>query len=216
MTELDRSIFFLINNGLRSPINDLWLGYATWLGNGWVAFPVALGILFYTDRKSFGRNALLLTIAAIFGGILNSVVKELFHAPRPLEVFRTAIEAGHIHVHVMFEALYANSFPSGHAQTAATVATILVFARTSSDRYKKQRLNIGAIILGLIVLAVATSRIYVGAHFQSDVVAGMLIGGGSSAFVCWVYSFRFRPQYTPGEIPGILLEREGLETNATL
>ena len=212
MTELDRSIFFLINNGLSSPINDLWLGYATWLGNGWVAFPLALIILFYLDRGHFGRNVLVLASAAILGGVLNSFAKEIFHAPRPLEVFRPAMEAGRLHVHVMFESLYANSFPSGHVQTASSIATILVWVFIRRGR---QRVKTAVMVSIFIVLTIAVSRIYVGAHFPSDVLGGTLIGCTSSALVYWLYDIRFRRLASFGKDTGIPIEPEIVEIGAS-
>jgi undecaprenyl-diphosphatase len=209
VSELDRSIFFLINNGLNSPVNDLWLGYATWLGNGWVAFPLAVIILFYLDRRHLGRNVLVLASAGILGGVLNSVIKALIHAPRPLEVFRPAIEAGQLHVHVMFDSLYANSFPSGHAQTISSVVTVLIWA--FARRPSQSSIRLAATLSIFIVLIVGMSRIYVGAHFPSDVLGGMLIGSLSSALVCRLYDFRFSSRKNPDEKIGIPIEPEIVE-----
>jgi undecaprenyl-diphosphatase len=213
VTPLDRTIFLVLNNGLNGPINDLWLGYATWLGNGWVAFPIALILLFWIDRGNFKRNVGLLASAAILGGVLNSILKNLVHAPRPLMVFHSAITSGHVHVHVMFESLYANSFPSGHAQTISTVAVMLIICLAFAQNIGKKKRMTTVMILVLIVPIVALSRIYVGAHFPSDVIGGMLVGSLSSWVCAFVY-VAFRQRENSPNISGISLEPMALETNA--
>ncbi len=179
MTPLDRQIFLVINHGLHSGVNNLWIGYATWLGNGWVGFPIALLALFWIDRASFWRNVVLLAIAGTVGGIALNLIKHAVHAPRPLTVFAPEIAAGKVYVNVMFGPLYWNSFPSGHSQTAFTLATVLVWAGRRANR-----IRLGGTI-GILAIAslVCISRMYVGAHFPSDVLGGAVLGS-SSAYLC--------------------------------
>jgi membrane-associated phospholipid phosphatase len=214
VTALDRTIFLVLNNGLNGPINDLWLGYATWLGNGWVAFPIAIIVLFWIDRRNFKRNLILLASSAVLGGAMNSILKNLVHAPRPLAVFHSAIASGQVHVHVMFESLYANSFPSGHAQTISTVAVMLILRLALAQNIGRKKRMVTAVILVLIVPIVALSRIYVGAHFPSDVIGGMLVGSVSSWICAFVYIAFWQRENFP-ITAGISLEPIALETNAT-
>jgi undecaprenyl-diphosphatase len=179
MTELDRQLFLAINHGLKCGFNDLWLGYSTWLGNGWIAFPIGVIVLFAIDRRSFWRNILALTLAGIVAGIALNLIKHAVHAPRPLTVFAPDIAAGRVYINVMFDTLYYYSFPSGHAQTIFTVATVLLWAGM-----KAHKLNFwsgGAIVM--IAIIVGISRVYCGAHFPSDVLGGAALGSGI-AFVC--------------------------------
>lgn len=134
MTELDRQLFFAINNGWKCGFNDLWLGNATWLGNGWVTFPIAIVVLLAIDRRSFWWNLLALALAGVVGGIAMNILKQAVHSPRPLTVFASDISAGRVYINVMFDRLYYYSFPSGHTQTAFTVATVLLWAYRRADK----------------------------------------------------------------------------------
>ncbi len=179
MTPLDRQLFLAINHGLHSGFNNLWIGYATWLGNGWIGFPVAVLVLILLDRKAFWSNFLLLAVAATVGGIALNLIKQAVHAPRPLTVFASQIAAGQVYVNVMFDRLYWNSFPSGHTQTAFTIATVLVWTGHKSSAIKQW----GVGMIAFVAVLIGISRMYCGAHFPSDVVAGGILGG-SSAFLC--------------------------------
>lgn len=182
MTELDRQLFFAINHGLKCGFNDLWLGYATWLGNGWITFPIVILLLLVLDKQSFWWDILALTMSAILGGIAMNIIKEAAHTPRPLALFSSDIIAGRVYVNVMFERLYYNSFPSGHTQMAFTVATCLLWAYHRTGKLKWRGM---AIILGVASL-VGISRIYVGAHFPSDVLGGAVLGSFTAWICCWV------------------------------
>ncbi len=183
MTALDRALFLAINHGLHSGFDNYWIGYATWLGNGWFGFPVAIVVLYFLDRDyaSFRRNFLLLAIAGIVGGVALNVLKQVFHAPRPLTVFAPEIAAGRVYVNVMFGNLYWNSFPSGHSQTAFTLATVLAWAGRKSSTIHWPRVT----IIFAVASLVGISRIYCGAHFPTDVIAGAILGGGSAWICCY-------------------------------
>lgn len=96
--------------------------------------------------------------AAAFAVAYSRGLKHLYALPRPAGVLDPAS------IHVIGETLRVNSFPSGHAVTAATVATVLVFAS------RTQRLT--ALWAAPLVLPIAVSRIAVGAHWPADLVAG--------------------------------------------
>ncbi len=180
MTELDRQLFLVINHGLNNGFNDLWIGYATWLGYGWISYPIAILALLALGKRQFWTNTLVLAASAIIGGVALHVVKNAVHAPRPLTVFASDIAAGKVYVNVMFERLYENSFPSGHAQVAFTVATVLLWAFVRAGKLKWWS---AAIILGVASL-IGVSRMYVGAHFPSDVLGGAVLGSGTAIGCC--------------------------------
>ena len=175
MNSLDQSIFLAMNHALKSNVNDYWLGYATWLGNGWVGFPIAIIALILIDRKSFWNNLIVLAIAGIIGGIVLNILKDIFYAPRPLTVFAADITAGKVCVNVLFDRLYWNSFPSGHSQTAFSIATVLAWAVRRKYTPSRKREGSSYIIFAIATL-VPISRIYCGAHFPSDVIAGAMLG----------------------------------------
>jgi undecaprenyl-diphosphatase len=118
------------------------------------------------------RRAALFAAAAIVGGVLLSLLlKECFDRPRPDLVPHGA--------HV-----YTTSFPSGHSMMSAVTYLTLgaLLARVQS------RPAIKAYVLALAVLltiAVGTSRVYVGVHWPTDVLAGWT-AGATWALLCWL------------------------------
>ena len=116
------------------------------------------------------RGAALLTLAAVFGGIaISNVLKTFFDRPRPDLEQATRV--------------FSASFPSGHATlSAVTFLTLAVLlTRTNDDR----RVKIYFLTVGVILtLLVGSSRVYLGVHYPSDVLAGWCVGS-AWAMVCW-------------------------------
>lgn len=162
-------IFFFINNAMKHPINDLWLGYATQLGNSFALFPIAAAMLWLYDRRAFWKNFGYLFAAGVIGGIVVTQAKLFFDAPRPLAFYKQELEAGLVTVNVMFEPLYAHSFPSGHSQTGFTVAHCLALLCVRLAWFVR------AGFYGVATI-IALSRVYVGAHFPIDILAGSAVG----------------------------------------
>ena len=188
---LDSRLFLLINNGLESPFLDPLMAVATRLGEPLFLALFLLPALWILDRPHFRRN-LLLFIAALTAAIVASeMVKYLLDTPRPLKGMKALIDGGTVHVHVLFHPKYDRGFPSGHATRIFSVAVLFLFF------YKKT----GWMLIAIGSLT-ALSRIYVGAHYPSDVLGGTVIG---SAIGVIVYRFHIRrlkptPSSTPDEI----------------
>lgn len=110
------------------------------------------------------REAIVLTGTVIGGWILNSVLKALVGRERPTIVPHLTEAAG-------------NSFPSGHSFNSAVVflAIALAFAAMSPRRSVRWTIIGSAIAL---TAAIAFSRVWLGVHFPSDVIAGWLGGAG--------------------------------------
>jgi undecaprenyl-diphosphatase len=116
-------------------------------------------------------RASLLLLAAVAGGqVLSHLTKGFFARPRPDLVSHEA------YVHTA-------SFPSGHSMMAAvtylTLAAMLARA-TPSRRLKAYYLLLAA----LLTVAVGVSRVYLGVHWPSDVLAGWMIGA-AWALLCY-------------------------------
>ena len=89
--------------------------------------------------------------------IINIVLKNFFLRPRPNE-FRLIEETGY-------------SFPSGHAMASTAFYGLLIYIAHEKIENKILR-NTICIMLGLLILLISVSRIYVGVHYTSDVIAG--------------------------------------------
>jgi membrane-associated phospholipid phosphatase len=118
-------------------------------------------------------------VAAIpMGGLASVVFKRFFSAPRPGDVLP------HDTFHVLGELLSGHSFPSGHSITAFAAAAV-VYACLVPER---KQTKVAGVIGGAFVLAilVGLSRVAVGAHWPSDVVAGACIGWLSGLNGVWL------------------------------
>jgi undecaprenyl-diphosphatase len=127
-------------------------------------------------------HALGLLLAASAGGILlNDLMKGLFARPRPDLALRLTD-------------VRSLSFPSGHAmQSAIIYLTLAAFlARFVQARALKVYFVAFAFLLSLLI---GVSRVYLGVHYPSDVLAGWCAGLGW-ALVCWTVARRLQRQGT--------------------
>jgi len=118
------------------------------------------------------RRSMLLVLTAIFSGfIMSSLLKRGFDRPRPDLVPHGSIT-------------YTASFPSGHAMLSAIVYLTLavLVARVQPQRRMKVFL-LG--IAALLTLMIGISRVYLGVHWPTDVIAGWA-AGASWALMWWV------------------------------
>jgi undecaprenyl-diphosphatase len=127
---------------------------------GWVTFfgVLVVCVCLYFKRR---RMAAFLAIAVVGAGTLDYVLKLTFHRPRPLAFFGTSPSSF--------------SFPSGHALGSFCFYGILAAVLSDRAVEHKSKLLIwlaAALLVGMIGL----SRIYLGVHYPSDVIAGYLAG----------------------------------------
>jgi undecaprenyl-diphosphatase len=117
------------------------------------------------------RAAAMFLVAAVGGGALfSALLKELFQRPRPAVV-----------THLV--EVSSASFPSGHAMLAAV--TYLTLGAIVARVLPSQRLRTYVFAIAIIVaLLVGMSRIYLGVHWPTDVLAGWCVGA-SWALACW-------------------------------
>jgi undecaprenyl-diphosphatase len=155
--------------GHRSELLDHVALEVTALGN-FATLAVLIGIvsvfLWLTRHKI---SVALLMIAVAGGSILNNVLKEIFNRPRP-----TVVDAG---TDVM-----TLSFPSGHAMSSFIAYACVAFLVGRLEPTRTMKVMTWS-FAGLIILGVGASRIYLGVHYPSDVVAGFTAGLAWLAFV---------------------------------
>jgi len=158
-----------------SPIGPAWLRNAaldiTALGGGWVLGLTVFAIVGFLFLQGMGRTALFVFIASVGGWVLNGALKELFQRPRP-DVVPHLSE------------VLTLSFPSGHAMSSASVYLTLgaLLMRIAERRVTKIYCMA---IAALVTVLVGSSRVYLGVHYPSDVLAGWLVGL-SWAVLCWI------------------------------
>ncbi|WP_159978104.1 MULTISPECIES: phosphatase PAP2 family protein [unclassified Novosphingobium] len=135
------------------------------------AIAAVIALLFLRLR----REAALLALTVIGGWVVNSALKGLVGRPRP-QIVPHLMEAG------------GNSFPSGHSFNAAVVyiAIALAFAALGNRASVRATVIGGAMAISLVI---AWSRVWLGVHWPSDVVAGWL-GGAGWAFLASALLYR--------------------------
>lgn len=179
MTQIDTIGIRLLEN-VRSPWLDQLVVTLTNIGSPVVLYFVAAVTGFLLIRAGRRRGAFLVLMGVIGAGCLNIVLKLLIRRQRP--DFWYLIQ----------ETSY--SFPSGHAAVSAAFAAVVIilFWNTAWRRFVFVLAVMGALTIGL-------TRLYLGVHYTTDVLAGWLVG---VLWVLWVqraaHWYRSRRQ---GETP---------------
>jgi membrane-associated phospholipid phosphatase len=144
----------------------------TLAGNAAVLGVIVVGIGFVLLRRRHANDAALLLLA--FGGasVVNALLKLVFHRPRP--------ELAFVH-------LDTYSFPSGHAAASSATFATMAYLLARRHRSTAARIWIGVAAAAAIAL-VGFSRLYLGAHYLSDVLAGISFGIAWAASSLLVYT----------------------------
>jgi undecaprenyl-diphosphatase len=140
----------------------------TALGTGVVVMMVVVVAALFLVLTDHRYSAILL-LASTFGGlVLNAVLKLGFNRPRPSIVVPV--------VHAV-----SSSFPSGHAMSAAIVYTTVAYlaARLHKRTWARWLVMAAAFI---VIALISISRMYLGVHYPSDVLAGVVVGLAWAAF----------------------------------
>ena len=148
---LNHQLFYLINHR-RHPLLDVFYGYFHLLGKG--SFGLFVGfILLFTGDKGFFKYAVAITLQALVVKLLKYTIR----AKRPSAVLEEVY---------LLEKLRLKSFPSGDTAMSTTIALCLF---EGAPMWLKPALVMYPILIGY-------GRVYMGAHFPLDVVAGWTIG----------------------------------------
>lgn len=169
LLRLDGGILLWLQETLRGGVLTPLLVCYTHLGDSgllWIVLS-ALLLCFKRTRKAGAVSLLALLLSLIF---TNGVLKHLVARPRPWLTVEGLVPLITEHD--------PNSFPSGH--TSASFAAAAAWCRTLPRRWMK----VTVVVLAAVM---AFSRLYVGVHFPSDVLAGLLVGlfCGWLAWLLW-------------------------------
>ena len=157
------------------PIGPAWLELAafdlTALGGPTVLGLTVAAVIGYLLLHGLYRHSAFVLLASAGGWLLNGVLKEWFARPRP-----------DIVPHL--RDVMSLSFPSGHALTSAAIFLTLgaLLMRVAERRLVKFYCMFVAVMATLLV---GVTRVYLGVHYPTDVLAGWLIGV-SWALFCWL------------------------------
>ncbi len=171
LTLWEHDILFFIQESIRADWLEGFMKAVTFLGNGgW--FFIALGILLAIYPKTRTYGFLVLAALAVDAVVLNLGLKNLVQRVRPYDQFPDLI--------LLIEKQVDFSFPSGHSGCAFAAAGVFLLAPPKGKRAFGWGMLILAVIIGF-------SRLYVGVHFPTDVLAGAAIGFLSALLVVYLY-----------------------------
>jgi undecaprenyl-diphosphatase len=159
MTAIDNLLLFFIQDNLHHPLLDPVMLALTWAGEmGLIWYVIAFGLLFSRRWRLTGLAALAaLLLADILGEF---VLKEIFRRPRPF--------LAHPEITLLISGPASFSFPSVHALTSFTAATI----------FGGSLRRLAPLFFTLAIL-IAYSRLYFFVHYPTDVLGGAILG-----FIC--------------------------------
>jgi len=133
---------------------------------------VAVALVLFIVPKWRWKWGVPVAVVMVASGVLNTLLKTAFRIPRP-DIHRLIGESGF-------------SFPSGHSMNGAACAGIcaLLVWHYAGRRWVRA---VVAVLLALFVLIVGCSRVYLGVHNPSDIIAGFAMGL-CVAFAGWALS----------------------------
>ena len=153
----EANIVFWIQEHLRVGFLNPIVTAITSLGNGGI-FWIILTVLLLIPKKT-RKIGLCCALGLIFDLLaVNLCIKPLVGRIRPYVTLDTIVPLGHLPGD--------HSFPSGHS--AGSFACAWAFYRTA-----RRRFGVPALVLAALI---ALSRLYVGVHYPTDVIAGVIIG----------------------------------------
>lgn len=153
---------YLMVRYFSSPSLDKIMLFATFLGNtGFVVFPLVAIIIYYLFLQPHKWLAIKIAVVAVGSITINLLLKQLYSRARPNLDYM--IEVSNF------------SFPSGHAMFSMSFYGLLIYIIWT--RTNNSVISIGyCLLLGLLILSIGISRIYLGVHYPSDVIAGFVAG----------------------------------------
>jgi len=152
--------FYRILQDLRTPWGDRIMVFVTELGDGAVIALVSAAVLAWLLWLRKWRIAAYWSAAIVFGQLAAAIFKLALQRPRPLTN--------------IYDGLSTYAFPSGHAVMSTVVYGFLavLIARQLSRAHRWVAYATAALLIG----AIAMSRLYLGAHWLSDVLGGLSLG----------------------------------------
>ncbi len=147
---------------LQTSTLDIIYTSVTHMGSVWFVTSLSVVVILSVWFKARDKWATLFFIIAVGGtGALTWLLKQVYERGRPS--INEAIDA------------IGFSFPSGHSMGSLVFYGFLIYLIVRSQQNKVIKIGF-SMALALLILLIGTSRIYLGAHFPSDIIAGYIAG----------------------------------------
>ena len=157
LTKLDTGAYLLFVQTLRQPWLTPYMESISELAQPVALLAMLLAVEAFAPGRRPGACAAVNLVCAV---ALNVLLKQLVQRPRP-DGFRLIAETGY-------------SFPSGHSMVAMAFYGLLAWMVWHYERDRFVRW-LGVIGFGLVIALIGISRIYLGVHYASDVIAGFCV-----------------------------------------
>jgi membrane protein DedA with SNARE-associated domain len=181
--------FYQLLQDIRTPWGDRIMVFVTELGDGVVIALVSVAVLAWLLWLRKWRVAGYWSAAIVFGQLAATTFKLVLQRPRPLAN--------------IYDGLSTYAFPSGHAVMSTVVYGFL--AVLIARQLSRPRRWVAYAIATLLVSAIAISRLYLGAHWLSDVIGGLSLGLVWVSLLGIAY-YRHSPQISlPKSLPAVAL-----------
>ena len=183
----DATILLWIQNVVRNPVLDVIFKFITHLGdNGYFWIGSALILCIFKKTRKAGIFALMALLFSVI--VNNAILKNVIGRIRPYEII-AGLECIIKHAHDA-------SFPSGH--TGSSFAAAVVYLRKLP-----KKISIPMLVMAILI---SVSRLYVGIHYPTDVIAGAISGAALGLLACLLGEFVIKkwqekhPKKATGEI----------------
>lgn len=184
---IDQRVVLIFRNptDLSDPVGPKWLEVLmrdlTALGGTGVLSLLVLATCGFLAIQRKRHSLLLTASAAIGGGMISQTLKGWIERPRPSIVpHLTHVDSA--------------SFPSGHSMNSAVVYLTLGALLASLAKERRLKIYLVTVVL-ILTFLVGLSRVYLGVHYPTDVLAGWCIGL-VWAILCWTVSDKLRRRGT--------------------
>ncbi len=175
--KFDETLIMAMRNpqDLSDPIGPRWLEEfgrdVTALGGVGILGMLTISVAGFLILQGKRQAAIFIVVAVAGGLLISSLLKSEFDRPRPDLVPHGSYT-------------YTASFPSGHSTLSAV--TFLTLGALLARVQRRRRVKAYLIILAVIItFLVGVSRVYLGVHWPTDVLAGWTLGT-TWALICWL------------------------------
>ncbi|PEY37192.1 phosphoesterase [Bacillus cereus] len=169
----------VISGFIQSFRNDYLTAYFTWMsyiGSKKIYFPLLIIVVMYFLIRKKLLGALFLIINYYGSRYLNSLLKLWYERPRP-DVSQLVTATGY-------------SFPSGHTMNATAFLGFIAYVTITEHRITLHRKLLIIFITCFVIFSISVSRVYLGVHYPSDILAGWA-AGGSWLILCIMFHQAF-------------------------
>lgn len=167
LTQLDGTVLLWIQEYLRRDFLDPIITFITSFGDaGWFWILLSVILLFTKKYRPVGFTGLLALLIGFL--ITNLWLKNMVMRIRPYEIVEGLTLIG--------KKAHDFSFPSGHSTASMAASSVFLVGMP-------KKFGIPAFLLGLFI---CFTRLYIGIHYPTDVLAGILIGFAAAFAAVWI------------------------------